>query len=127
MRVVLTAVSGVTAAACLWLAVMFVLLHRPGFERGLVLSLLFVSQALLTMAVVNRWLPGRAWRPLILAGAAGVVWGGATAIANALNSPHFEGFSVIIGAALVAQGVLTAGHLITTGFASSSKVHQFGN
>ena len=91
------------------------------------MSLLFVAQSLLALAVVNHWLSGAAWRVLAAAGAAGIVWAGSRATANTLNGQHFEGFALIIGAALVLQGLLTARHLITTHFTSSSKVHQLGN
>ena len=124
---VLNLLCGFTAVACLWLAFMFVALHRPGFEAGLLMSTLCLSQAVLTLAVLNGWLRGDAWRLLVLVGAAGIVWTGARAVANTLNGRHFEGFALVIGAALVLQGLLTALQLITTRFASSSKVHQFGN
>jgi hypothetical protein len=127
MRIALNVLCGFTLAACLWLSVMFVVLHRPGFERGLAMSLMFVAQSLLTLAVVNHRLAARAWRIPAGAGAAGIVWAGGNAIAQTLNSQHFEGFALLIGAALVLQGLLTGQDLITTHFTSSSKVHQFGN
>ena len=127
MRIVLNILCGFTAVACLWLAIMFVALHRPGFEGGMLTSALFLAQTLLALAVLNGWLPGGVWRVLVLVGAAGIVWAGARAIANTLYGHQFEGFALIIGAALALQGVLTAGQLITTRFTSSSKVHQFGN
>jgi hypothetical protein len=125
MRVVLSVLCWLTAIASLWLAVMFVVLHKPGFERGLVLAVFFVAQSLLALAVVNRRLSG-AWRLLALLGAVGIVWAGSTAIANTLTGQHFEGFVLLIGAALVLQGLLTAQQLIPILFTSSSKVHQFG-
>ena len=127
MRIALNVLCGFTVAACLWLSVMFVVLHRPGFERGLVMSLMFVAQSLLTLAVVNHRVAAPAWRILAAAGAAGIVWAGGNAIAQTLNSQHFEGFALLIGAALVLQGLLTAQDLITTHFTPLSKVHQFGN
>jgi hypothetical protein len=127
VRILLNILCSFTAVACLWLGIMFLVLHRPGFEGGLLMSALFLSQTLLTLAVLNGWLPGGVWRALVLAGAAGIVWTGGRAITNTLNGRHFEGFALIIGAALLLQGLLTAGQLITTRFTSSSKVHQFGN
>ena len=127
MRIVLNALCGLSAAACLCLAAMFVVLHRAGFERGLVLSLLFAAQSLFALAVLNRRLSGNAWRLLALAGAVGIVWAGGKAIANTLTGPHFEGFALIIGAALLLQGLLTSQQLITRRFTPSSKVHQFGD
>lgn len=127
MRLIVNAVCSFTAAACLWLAVMFVVLHRPGFERGVLMSLLFVAQSLGALAVLNQWVAGALWRAVGLAGAAAIVWSGGNVVAKTLNGPHFEGFALLIGAALVLQGLLTAHQLITSGFTPSSKVHRFGN
>ncbi|HET9833365.1 MAG TPA: hypothetical protein VFP91_16700 [Vicinamibacterales bacterium] len=90
------------------------------------MAILFVLQSLLALAVLNKVLSRVPWRLLALAGAVGIVWAGVVAIMNTLRGPHFEGFALVIGAALILQGLLTAGQLITTPFTPSSKVHQFG-
>jgi hypothetical protein len=126
MRTFTNAVCWFGVAACTWLAVMFVVLQRPGFERGAATSSLFILQSLLALAVLNDVVSGRGWRILALAGAAGLIWAGGQAVANTLTGNHFEGFALIIGAALVLQGLLTAKQLITRTFTPSSKVHQFG-
>ena len=127
MRVVLNVLCGFTVVASLWLAVMFVVLHRPGFEVGVLESVLFVAQASLTLAVVNRLIDKLLCRAVVLAGAVGILCAGFAAVASTLHARHFEGFALVIGGALVLQGVVTLQHLITSRFASSSKVHQFGN
>ena len=127
MRTTLNLFCGFTLLASIWLAVMFVVLHRPGYERGVSLSLIFIIQSLLTMAITAGLLSALLWRLLALAGAAGIVWAGGAAAANTLNGPHFEGYALVIGVALVLQGLLTAGHLVTAHPGPSSKVHQFGN
>ena len=127
VRIVLNVVCGFTLLASSWLAVMFIVLHRQGYERGVSMSLIFVIQSLLTLAMTTGLLSALWWRILTLAGAAGIVWAGGAAVSNILASSHFEGYALIIGVALVLQGLLTAGHLITTPFAFSSKVHQLGN
>ena len=127
MRTILNLFCGFTLLASIWLAVMFVVLHRPGYERGVSLSLIFIIQSLLTMAITAGLLSALSWRLLALAGAAGIVWAGGAAAANTLNGPHFEGYALVIGVALVLQGLLTAGHLVTAHPGPSSKVHQFGN
>lgn len=127
MRLLLNAVCAFTAAACLWLAFMFVVLHQPGFGRVVLMSLFFAGQSLSALAVLNQWVTGGGWRLVALAGAAAVAWGGGNAVANTLRSPHFEGFALIVGALLVLQGLLTVRHLITRRFPPSSKVHLFGN
>ena len=127
MRTVLNAFCGFTLLASSWLAVMFIVLHRPGYERGVSLSLIFIIQSLLTLAIATGLLSAVWWRILAVAGAAGIVWAGAAAVSNTLNGAHFEGYALILGVALVLQGLLTAGQLITGPFAFSSKVHQLGN
>jgi hypothetical protein len=106
---------------------MFVVLRHPAFERGFGMSVLFVLQSLLALAVVNGVLSAWAWRLTALAGAAGIIWAGGAALANTLTGPHFEGFALVIGTALIGQGLVTIEQLITSGFTPSSKVHQFGN
>jgi hypothetical protein len=119
VRTVTNLVCVLGVAACSWLAVMFVVLHRPAFELRAAASTLFVLQSLLALATVNGFLRATAWRLLTLAGAAGIVWAGARAAADTLGGPHFEGFALIIGAALVLQGLLTAQQLIPSRFSSS--------
>ena len=127
MRTVVTGLCCLTIAASAWLGVMFVVLHRPGYERGAGMAALFVLQSLLAMAVINQWLAGVSWRMGALLGAVGLTWAGVSAVIANITGPHFEGFAVIIGALLVLQGLFTAGSLITSLFTPSSKVHQFGN
>jgi hypothetical protein len=127
MRAVLTAVCGLTIAASTWLGVMFIVIHRPGYERGLGVSALFVLQSLLAGAVINQWLRQPWWGVVTLVGAVALTWAGTSAVLANINGPHFEGYAVVIGALLTLQGVLTILQLITPLFSQSSKVHQFGN
>ena len=127
MRTIVTGLCCLTIAASAWLGVMFVVLHRPGYERGAGMAALFILQSLLALAVTNQWLPGVWWRMAALLGAAGLTWAGVSAVVANLTGPHFEGFAVIIGVLLLLQGLFTAGSLITILFTPSSKVHQFGN
>jgi hypothetical protein len=127
MRSLLIAVCGLSIAACIWLAVMFVVLHRPGYEQGAAVSAVFVMQGLLGMAVACRWLSGTAWRFAAGAGALGIASAGTFAVARTIAGPHFEGYILIIGLLLIAQSILTIAQLITSLMTSSSKVHQFGN
>ena len=127
MRGPLNAVCGLTIAASTWLGVMFVILHRPGYERGPAMSVLFALQSVLALAVINGWLTGVWWRGIALIGAAALAWAGTSALLANINGPHFEGYAVVIGFLLILQGLLTILQLITTLLTPSSKVHQFGN
>jgi hypothetical protein len=120
VRGLLTGVCLATIAASAWLAVMFLVLRRAGFEQRAAVSALFIVQSLLALAIVNRRVRGRAWLLMAVAGAIGLIWAGSRAILTNLSGSHFEGYALVIGFLLTLQGLLT---LVT----SSSKVHQFGN
>jgi hypothetical protein len=107
MRLLLNGLCAVTIAASAWLGVMFVVLQRPGFERGAAVAALFAVQSLLAIAVANGWLSGAMWRAVALAGAAGLTWAGTLALIRNLNGPHFEGYALIIGILLILQGLAT--------------------
>lgn len=127
MRTLQNGVCWLTAAASAWLGVMFVVLHRAGFEQGAGMAGLFILQSLLALAVGNGRLTAMPWRLMALAGSTGLIWAGAEALQRTVTGDHFEGYAVIIGALLLLQGTLTAASLVTGLFSSSSKVHQFGN
>jgi hypothetical protein len=126
VRPLLNGLCWLTIAASVWLGVMFVALHRPGYEYGAGMAALFVVQSLLAMAVTGPWLTGVSWRMAALPGAAGLAWAGVSAVAQNLSGPHFEGYAVVIGVLLALQGLLTIGSVVTATLASSSKVHQLG-
>ena len=127
MRTVLHTLCGFTLLAASWLAVMFVVLHRPGYERGVSMSVIFMMQSLLTIGVSTGRVSEASWRVLAGFGAAAIVWAGSAAVANTLNTAHFEGYALVIGVALTLQGLLTLHQLIPTSRTPSSEVHQFGN
>lgn len=112
MRTLLNVLCGLTIAASAWLGVMFLVLHRPGFERGAGMAGLFVLQSLLAVLVANGGLSGVLWRALTLAGAVGLAVTGAFLVGRDLNGPHFEGYLLVIGVLLTLQGLTTLLSLI---------------
>lgn len=107
VRTLLAGVACFTIAASGWLVAMALVRHRPGYATLVGLGLLFVLQSLLTLGfLVGRFL-GPGARIVLVSGAAGLAAVGARAIAVNVARPHFEGYAVIIGAALVLQGLLT--------------------
>ena len=105
MRASLTWMCMITALAGAWLAVMESILRHPGFAGRLAIAACIVVQGIAT--VLFLMLHGRSiFRALVLAGAVGAAVLGAAAVIRVLNAPHFEGFVLLIGAALVAQGIL---------------------
>jgi hypothetical protein len=107
MRTLLAGVACFTIAASAWLASMAVVLHRPGYPALVGLALLFVLQSLVTIGFLAVRPGGHGTRILLALGAAGIAVCGGHAIAANLARPHFEGYAVVIGAALILQGLLT--------------------
>src|SRR5579862_5094910 len=100
MRASLTWMCVVTALAGAWLAVMENILRHPGFAGRSAIAACIVLQGIAT--VLFLMLHGRSvFRVLVLAGALGIAVVGAAAVIRILNAPHFEGFVLLIGAALV--------------------------
>lgn len=105
MNACLTWMSVFTAAAGVWLAVMENVLKHAGYAERSAIGACIAVQGLATVLCLV--LDGRAvFRTLVLAGGMGVVLLGASAIVRILGAPHFEGFVLLIGSALIAQGVL---------------------
>jgi len=112
VRTLLNVLCGLTIAASAWLGVMFVVLHRPGFERGAGMACLFVLQSLLAVLVANGGLSGVLWRGLALVGAVGLSVTGAFLVGRDLKGPHFEGYLLVIAVLLTLQGLTTLLSLI---------------
>jgi hypothetical protein len=112
MRGVLTAVCGFTILASAWLVAMFLILRHPGFEWRAALSFGLMAASLATLVAVRARRPA-AWLRTG-AGAAGLavlVIGAAIFIQNLAPHAGFEGYTLVISFALIAQGAMTLGWL----------------
>jgi hypothetical protein len=108
MKAALTWMSVFTAAAGVWLAVMENILKHAGYGERTVIAACIAIQGLATLLLLL--LNGRLiFRALVLMGALGVAVLGVSALKRTLDAPHFEGFVLLIGSALIVQGVLTLG------------------
>jgi hypothetical protein len=105
MSASLTWMSTLTALAGIWLAVMENILRHPGYAGRSAIAACIVLQGLATVLCVM-WQGRSVFRAIVLAGAVAIAVLGASAIIRILNAPHFEGFVVLIGAALIAQAML---------------------
>ncbi len=106
MKKALFAISLFTIAAGCWLAVMENVLKHDGHGGRTVLDLLIAAQGVVTVSVIL-FRAGSLLRLVAILGAIAVAWVGGSALWNILRATHFEGFVVVIGAALIAQGILT--------------------
>jgi len=95
-----------TVAAGVWLGVMENILEHPGYVGRSVIAAYIAVQGLATLACIL--LSGRSvFRNVVMMGAVAIAFLGGSAILRILGAQHFEGFVLIIGTALVMQGVLT--------------------
>ena len=111
MRTVLAVVCSFTVLLTVYLSLSLAILHPPraNYQQWFVVAPLFLVQSVLTLAAIFG--SGRAstgWiRGLLVAGGAAVIWVGASAVSATVAGPHFEGYAVVLGSALVVQGALT--------------------
>jgi len=93
-------------AAGIWLAVMENVLKHEGYAGRTAIAACIAMQSLATLLLVAR--PrGFVFRRVVMAGAVGIVVLGGYSVLRILDAPHFEGFVLVIGAALILQGGLT--------------------
>lgn len=105
IRASLTWLSVCTALAGAWLAVMENILRHPGYAERSVVAACIVIQGLATILFLM-WQGRPLFRIIILVAAVGVAVLGASAVVRILNFGHFEGFVLIVGVALVVQGIM---------------------
>jgi hypothetical protein len=106
MKTALTWMSVFTVVAGVWLASMENILKHSGYGERMAIAACIATQGLATLLLLL--LDGRmAFRALVILGAVGVAILGGSSIKRMLDAPHFEGFVLVIGIALIAQGVLT--------------------
>ena len=129
MKRALAGLSCFTAAASCWLGVMFLILHRVGGTRGFLMAMLFLAQSAATLTMLATKNPPLWLRSLLALGACGILYSGATMMAVQLSrppfdplhpgGPHVEGYALVIGFALTAQGLLTLSFLLLDLFKGS--------
>jgi hypothetical protein len=108
MRLLLRLVCVFTILASTWLTTMYFFLRHPGYEQRAAISIGFVLAGLVTLASLQLARPPAWLRAMVALSAIALVYAGSSAI-NAVLQPgaHFEGYALVIGAALAIQGVLT--------------------
>ena len=106
MKASLTWMCVFTAVSGAWLAVMENILKHAGYVERSAIAICIVIQGLGTLLFLLRDGCRSIFRALVLTGAAGAVLLGASAVKRILDAPRFEGFVLLIGSALIAQGAL---------------------
>jgi len=106
MRTILLTVCAFTLLACCWLTTMESVLRHPGYPSRMIMDALLGAGSLTTGLIVLL-LATTGWRWLAVAAALGAGGAGISAIVHNARADHFEGFVLVIGAALCAQAALT--------------------
>jgi hypothetical protein len=106
MKVHLLWMSMFTAACGVWLGFMEHVLKHPGYAARTAIAAYIVVEGLATflLIVLNG---GAIYRVFVAMIAISVAILGGAAINRTLQAPHFEGFVLVIGCALIMQGLLT--------------------
>jgi hypothetical protein len=123
LRASLTAASALLLLATAYLTASLVILDPPGanFRVWFALAAIFVAQSVLTLAAVRMEHPDGLRAP-VLAGACCLIALAVWLVRRTLTSSHFEGYNLLLGAIVVAQGILTLAAFArgTTGSAPST-------
>ncbi len=100
-----------TTAAAIWLGVMENVLRHSGYAERSVIAASIALQSLATL-LYFRLRERSGLRNLVVLGAVAIAVLGGSALGRILQSPHFEGFVLIIAAALLLQAGLTLATLL---------------
>jgi len=106
MKGSLILLSVFTVGAGTWLAVMENVLKHDGYPMRTVIDICIALQGLATLLGL-RFPSGFVLRLIVVLGALAIGYIGAMNVFHILRAPHFEGFVLVIGAALIVQGILT--------------------
>ncbi len=105
-RFALTAFCAFTAMSGLWLGLIDLYLHRPGYLGREAIAATIVGEAALTLTAL--YLPRRRpLRVLAMLGCAAILYLAGKAAIGVVTGQHFEGYILLIALALIAQSVLT--------------------
>src|SRR5262252_1318250 len=108
LRTALTAVCGFTLLATMYLSVSLFVLRPPRAnpQHWAMDAAAILTAGMLTLVAIAV-APSTALRFAVLAAGTGVAVLGAMSVYGTVSGPHFEGYALILGAALVIQGALT--------------------
>ena len=109
MRTLLAILSSMTVLATGYLSLSLVILRpsRATYQEWMPMAALFLLQGVLTVAALAHRVSGRVIRGALLAGAIAILCVGGMWVHATASGPHFEGYALVLGSALVIQGVLT--------------------
>ena len=109
IKTALTAMCVLLLLATAYLSLSLLILNPPraNFPVWFTLAAVFTIQSVLTLAAVRMERPPTGLRVAVAAGACLLVGIAIWRVRATLNSSHFEGYNLLLGAMLVVQGALT--------------------
>src|SRR5712692_5300313 len=109
LKTALVAVCSLSLAATGYLSLSLAILRPPraNYREWFMMATLFVAQGVFTLVAAAGAVSAGWIRWLVLAGSLAIMWVGASWAHDTLTSEHFEGYAVVLGFLLVAQGALT--------------------
>src|SRR2546422_5465970 len=109
MKTALTAMCVLLLLATGYLSLSLIILNPPraNFPLWFTLATIFIVQSVLTLIAMRTPHPPSWLRMLVAAGGCVLVALAVWRVRATLNSSHFEGYNLLLGAMLVVQGVLT--------------------
>ena len=107
VKTALAAICLCTLAATAYLSLSLMILQPPraNYQQWAFVATLIVLQGALTLFAIRS--DARGLRYVVAAGGAAIVTLGAYSVYSTVSGPHFEGYALVLGSALVVQGLLT--------------------
>jgi len=108
VKTALAAMCACTLFATAYLTASLLILQPPlaNYQQWAIAAIVILLQGALTLTAL-RVSGGKGLRYLTAAGGAGIVALGASTLYGTVSGPHFEGYALVLGSALVIQGLLT--------------------
>ena len=108
LKTALTAICLLTLSATVYLSASLMILRPPraNYQQWALMAGAIVLQSALTL-VAMRGGSRRGWRYAAAAGGAALAALGVSSVYSTVSGPHFEGYALVLGSALVIQGLLT--------------------
>lgn len=108
LKTALAAICLLTLSATLYLSASLLILQPPraNYQQWVLMAGVVVVQGAVTLVAMRAGSP-RGLRYAAAAGGAAIAASGAASVYSAVSGPHFEGYALVLGSALVVQGLLT--------------------
>jgi hypothetical protein len=114
VKTALAAICVFTLLATTYLSASLLILRPPraNYQQWALVASVIVAQGVLTLAAL-RLGGARTLGYVTVAGGVVLTALGASAVYSTVSGPHFEGYALVLGSALIIQGLMTIGAFLT--------------